>query len=95
MSPADIAFAVFIAMAILSAAIWHKFVRVGPFAVIGATVTTVVTYQVLGWLIDNTPEKFIVIAYIVSSIYALGISIAVGIPYWVVRRRKGERAHAP
>jgi hypothetical protein len=95
MATPAVGFAIFIAIAIASAVAWNKLVRVVSFAVAGATVTTVVVFQLLAILISDGPEKFLIIAIVVESIYALGISIAVGIAFWLVRRRKGQQSHAP
>ena len=88
MDLATIGLMVFLAVSVISAVLWHAFVRTATLAVIGATVTTVVTFHLIGSVVSSKPEKFILVAIIVSSICALAISIGVGVVFWLVRRRR-------
>jgi hypothetical protein len=92
MDLADIGFAIFIGVALLSAVLWHKFVQTFPFAVVGATITAVVMFQLIAALVNSEPETFLIIAIITTSIYSLGIAMLVGIPFAIVRRRNRRNA---
>lgn len=95
MDLATIGLIVFLALSVFSAVLWHTLVRTATLAVIGATVTTVVTFFLIGSVVSSKPEKFILIAVIVSSTCALAISIGVGALFWLVRRRRNKQRHAP
>ena len=69
------------AMAISFSLAWHWFVKNYNSAVIGATVTTVIMFQVVAAIYVGYVDPFIIIAMIVSGAITVIVAAIVGIPF--------------
>jgi hypothetical protein len=80
---------ILVAIAIVSAAIWHYRVPRFGVATVGATVSTELIFQLLAYLEAGYLDAFFLIAAFTSALLALAISIIVGLPIRA-RRKRGE-----
>ncbi|MBH2044056.1 MAG: hypothetical protein I8H87_11135 [Comamonadaceae bacterium] len=81
------ALVVFFLIAVISATVWHHYVSRYLAAALGATGTTVVLFQAVAFLQLGHLDPFFPIAVITSSLVALPLSLLVGLPIRVRRRR--------
>ena len=88
------ALVIFFGIAIISATMWHRFVSRYVQASLGATVTTVVLFQVGAYLDLGYLDKFALIAVVTSSAIALGISLLIGLPIRARRKRQAVEPNA-
>ncbi|MFA5633033.1 MAG: hypothetical protein WC997_16115 [Porticoccaceae bacterium] len=82
-------------IAICSGLVWHWFVTVYPTAVIGSTVTTVVTFQIAAYLHAGYVDPFFPIAVITSSFVAAVIASLIGLLIRARRRLNAEGRKQP
>lgn len=80
---------IFLGLAVLSAIGWHYLLKKYVVALLGATFTTTVLFQVANYLHLGYLDPFFIIAMISSGAVALAISALVGMPF-VIFRRKSE-----
>jgi hypothetical protein len=80
---------VLIALAIVSAALWHRYTSRFAEATLGATLTTVGVFHFIAFLYSGYLDKFFLIALFTSTLVALLLSIVVGLPIRA-RRKRGE-----
>ncbi|WP_171088917.1 hypothetical protein [Usitatibacter rugosus] len=83
---------VFLAIAIISATLWHRFVAGFGSAVLGATITTVVLFQAAAYVEAGHLDAFAGIAAVTTAVVAVVISIVIGLPFRA--RRKAEKSSA-
>lgn len=81
---------VFLGIAVISATLWHRFVTGYASATIGATLTTVVLFQVAAYVHAGQLDKFFIIALVTTSAMALIISALLGLPLRARRKRERE-----
>lgn len=75
------------AMAVLSAIGWHLIVKRFVLALLGATLTTVILFQVANYIHLGYLDPFFIIAMITSGAGALVISAVVGVPFLALRKK--------
>ncbi len=85
---------IFFGIAIISATMWHHFVPRYWQASFGATVTTVVLFQIAAYLDLGYLDKFALIAVVTSSVMALGFSLLIGLPIRARRKRQEVESNA-
>ena len=78
----------------VSALVWHYFVRAYAIAVIGATASTVVLFQVAVFVQLGYIDPFFLIAAVTSSGVAVVIALVIGLPYRA-RRKQHAQERAP
>ena len=83
---------VLILLAVVSGVLWHYLVRNYALAVVGATVSTVVVFQVIAFLQLGYLDPFFLIAAVTSGGLALVVTLLVGLPVRA-RRRAVVRSH--
>lgn len=88
MSEGTIGLIVLATISIASALVWHWLVRLNFLAVLGATVTTVFTFQAANYFHLGYLDPFFLIAMGISSIPAFVIALLVGIPFRDYRNGK-------
>ncbi len=93
MSEGTVGLVVFAAIAILSAILWHRFIRIFALATTGATVTAVVAFQYAAYLHLGYMDKFWIIAVITTSVMALVLSIVIGLPFQKYRKAGSNERH--
>lgn len=81
---------VLLAVSLLSAVAWHRYCAVFGTAVLGATATSTVVFQLAAtWRLGHA-DKFVLVAVVVTAAVAFVISLLVGMPFRA--RRRGEAA---
>ena len=75
-------------MAVVFSALWHHFVATYSLAVFGATISTVVVFQVIVYLQLGYLDPFFLFALATSSGISLVIALLVGLP---IRARRKAR----
>jgi hypothetical protein len=78
---------ILVGIAIISATLWHRYVSRYFVAVFGATLTTVVLFQVAAYIEAGYVDPLIAIVVVVSGGIALVISALIGLPF---RRRRSS-----
>jgi len=78
---------VLLVMAVVSAMLWHRFVARYAIAVVGATLSTVVAFQVIAFVQLGYLDPFFLIAAVTSGCLALLIAIVIGLPFRARRSR--------
>jgi hypothetical protein len=78
---------VLLVVALLSATLWHRFVPRYAIAVVGATLSTAVAFQVIAFIQLGYLDPFFLIAAATSGGLALLIAIVVGLPFRARRSR--------
>jgi len=76
---------------IISGISWHSFVKNILFAVIGATITTAITFQIANYLYIGYLDPFFMIAMFTTGAIAFIASLIIGIPFAVIRKRKNNK----
>jgi hypothetical protein len=84
----------FFGIAIISATMWHRFVPRYAEASFGATVTTVVLFQIGAYFDLGYLDRFALIAVVTSSAIAFGISAVIGLPFRARRKRQAAEPDA-
>lgn len=90
MSESTEGLAPFLAIALVASVVWHVFVKSYGVAVLGATVTTVTTFQAVVYMQLGYLDPFFLFALAASAALAFGIAAVAGLPF-----RSWRRAHAP
>jgi hypothetical protein len=72
---------VFFTIAVISALMWHWLVPIYVLATVGATVTTVIAFQVAAYLHLGYLDPFFLIALVTSSVMGAGVALHVGLPF--------------
>ena len=80
---------VLILLAVVSGVLWHYLVPNYALAVVGATVSTIVVFQVIAFLQLGQLDPFLLIAAVTSGGLALVVACLVGLP--VYARRSAAR----
>jgi hypothetical protein len=80
-----------LAIAIVSAALWHWWVPVFIVAVVGATITSIVLFQIESYLELGYLDSFFEVAIVTSGAIALPIAVLIGLPFRVQRKRQPPR----
>ncbi|MCP3890099.1 MAG: hypothetical protein GY702_14700 [Desulfobulbaceae bacterium] len=70
---------------VVSALLWHTFVRIFFLAVVGAAVTTTVTFLAAAYIQAGYLDPFFEIAIYVSGVISLAASVAIGVPFYIKR----------
>ena len=83
---------VFGSIAIISAIGWHIMVKRYVYAILGATLTTVIIFQTANYIHLGYLDPFFVIAMVVSGIGAFIISSIVGAPLITIRRKQHDKS---
>ena len=86
---------IFFGLALIGSLLWHWVLRSYGLAVFGATVTTVVLFQVAAYVKLGYLDPFFVVAMATSAAMALGISAIVGLPFRFARKQRGSDTNAP
>ena len=82
---------IFFAIAVPAALLWHALLPRYMPASIGATVTTVVVFQVAAFINLGYLNPFFLVAAVTTSVVALLVSLLAGWPFEARRkRRRGE-----
>lgn len=92
MSEGTVGLVILGATALGAALVWHWFVPFYRPAVIGATITTVIVFQVAAYIHLGYLDPFFVVAIVTSSIVAAVIALLVGIPF---RARRKSHVSTP
>jgi hypothetical protein len=79
---------VFIGLTVLASIVLHYLIRSFLLASTVSAILSIALFLVLPYLCAGPPEKFILIAVLVSLFYAMATSLVVGIPFVVARRLK-------
>ncbi len=87
MNEGTLGLVVFGSIVIDCAAVWHGFVKRYLAALIGATITTVIVFQVVNFLHLGYLDPFAAIAMVVSGLIALAISAVIGLPFRLLRQK--------
>jgi hypothetical protein len=85
---------IFFAIALASAVSWHTLLPHYRAASIGATVTTVVAFQVVNFVLLGYLDPFFLVAAVTTSAVALFVSFLVGLPFRNHRRQRSGDASA-
>jgi hypothetical protein len=75
-------------MSVLSAFGWHLIVKRFVLALIGATLTTVIFFQLANYIHLGYLDPFFIIAMFTSGLWAFVISVIVGAPFFSFRKKK-------
>lgn len=81
---------IFLAIALTSAVLWHRFLPRYTTASLGATITTVLAFQAAAFLQLGYLDPYFLIAVITSSVAALVISLVVGLPLRARRKQAAQ-----
>ena len=81
---------IFVAVALVSAVLWHQYVSNYLVASLAASVTAVVVFQVLAYIHLGYLDPFALIAVVTTSAVALAIALAIGLPIRARRKRKAD-----
>jgi hypothetical protein len=73
---------------------WHWIVRRLMLAVLGATITTIGAFQIIGYLQLGYLDPFFEIAIVTSGAFALLVSVSVGILFQVNPFRRWLKGRA-
>ena len=79
---------IFSIITIISGVAWHLRVKNILFAVIGATITTAIAFQIANYLFIGYLDPFFMIAMFTTGAIAFIASLIIGIPFLVIRKRK-------
>lgn len=85
--------AIFFAIALVSAFLWHYFLPRNLPATFGATATTVLAFQIVDYVHLGYLEPFFLIAAATSSVVALLVSALVGLPFQARRKQQRPEIH--
>ena len=94
MSEGSTGLLVFFAIAIVSAVLWHRVVEIFSVAVVGATITAVVAFQIAAYWHAGHVDPFVVVAVVTTAAMSLVISILIGLPIRKRRRNAKDSTHA-
>ncbi|RJP16683.1 MAG: hypothetical protein C4520_18035 [Candidatus Abyssobacteria bacterium SURF_5] len=83
--------AVFGAVIVVSAVIWHFLCPQLLIASLGAAVTSAFIFQILAWVHIGYLDPFFIIAFVVTAFYALIPALLIGLPFLWLRVRRGPR----
>jgi len=86
---------IFFGLTLASSLLWHWALRSYGVAVLAATVTTVVLFQVAAYVKLGYLDPFFLVAMATSAAMALAISAVVGLPFRSRRKQRGMDADAP
>jgi hypothetical protein len=90
MSEGTVGLVIFFIIAIGSALAWHWCVTIYSRAVIGATFTTVIVFQIAAYLHIGYLDSFFLIAVITTSVMAAVMAFIIGLPFRSRRKRLGS-----
>lgn len=79
---------IFTTITVMSSILWHTIFTRFSFAVIGSVITAAVAFQISNYLHIGYLDPFFIIAMAVSAVIATFASVAIGFPYYVIRKRK-------
>jgi Na+/H+ antiporter NhaA len=94
MSESTVGLIVFLAIGLGSALAWHRLVTSYVRAVVGATITTVIVFQLAAYLHLGFLDPFFVIAAATSSVIAAVIALIVGLPFRARRKQRASEGSA-
>lgn len=94
MSEGTVGLAVFLIIAIGSALAWHWCVTTYVRSVIGATLTTVIVFQLAAYLQIGYLDPFFLIAVITTSVMAAVVALLIGLPFRSRRKPRGSNDNA-
>jgi hypothetical protein len=93
MNEGDAGLVIFGIITITSAAIWHSFVTDYILAVLGATVSSVIVFQVVAFIYAGFLDPFFIIAMITTGIVSFIIALVIGaVMKWLKRHDKLKEA---
>jgi hypothetical protein len=94
MSEGTVGLIILTTIALGSALVWHWLVDYYVPAVIGATITTVTSFQLAAYFHLGYLDPFFLVAVLTSSIMVAVIALLVGLPFRARRRSHGSSARA-
>ena len=94
MSEGTVGLIILTAIALGSALVWHWLVVFYRPAVIGATITTVIAFQVAAYFHLGYLDPFLLVAIVTSSIVAAVIALLVGVPFRAWRKSHASTSRA-
>jgi hypothetical protein len=86
---------IFVAIAIISAVIWHIFVKRISIAIIGAAITASATFQAYNYILLGYLGPFFIIALVTTTAIAFIIALIVGVPFRIWRGKQHNKALHP
>jgi hypothetical protein len=86
MSEGTVGLIIFVVLAVIAALLWHRFVATYTRALIGATATAVIGFQVAAYIHLGHLDPFFIIAAAASSAPAAAIAFLVGLPFRAHRK---------
>lgn len=90
MTEGQVGMLIFITITLISSIIWHLYNLSFDKAVVGATVTSVVIFQVIAYLQSDCVDPFFWIAVAMSALYSCVIAIGVGVVFGLFRKKTRE-----
>lgn len=90
MDEGQVGIAMLAGITLISSFIWHFFCREFGKAVAGATITSVVVFQITVYLHSGYIDPFIWIAAAMSSVYAFVAAIGVGAAFAYFRKKSSK-----
>ena len=83
---------IFISIAIVSAILWHTFLKRISIAILGSAITAAVAFQVCNYILHGYLDPFFIIALVTTFAIAFIIALVVGIPFRVWRGKQNNQA---
>jgi len=79
---------ILISIAIVSAIVWHTFLKRISIAILGSAITAAGTFQVCNYILLGYLEPFFIIALVTTFTIAFIIALIIGIPFRVWRGKQ-------
>ena len=83
---------IFISIAIVSAILWHTFLKRISIAIFLSAITAAVAFQVCNYILLGYLDPFFIIALVTTFAIAFIISLIIGIPFRVWRGKQHNQA---
>ena len=82
-------------IAVTSALLWHRFVVTYVLAAFGATISTVITFQIVAFIQIGYLDPFFLIAVATTTVIAAVISALIGLPFHIYREKRAGGTNEP
>ena len=94
MSEGTVGLIILLTMALGSSLVWHCLVNSFVLAVVGATTTAVIAFQVAAYIHLGYLDPFFLIAIATSLVIAAVIALLVGLPFCARRKQRAPEGSA-
>jgi hypothetical protein len=84
----------FFAIAFLSSVLWHLLIKIYGLAILGATATSVVTFQGAAYVQLGYLDPLFLFAVATTTAMAFAVAALIGLPFRARRKPHGPSSHA-